>query len=281
MNKILTKTKKRKHTPKKKKRKGGELTINGVKWELKDDYIDVTFIEKNTSINLVQNSIMYVDSENVHIDTNSGKDIIRRAATKLLKGGNIMHLIASTRDEKVGGHIYIAPPRIIGNLKFHIIPANQSFMLSQNYYIASSQNIIMNMLGGDLLKQIILHTGTKYFEMKNTEDNNGIVVIAATGNVIEFPIESGKSYRINNDLLIGWTRDVTLNANFNPIGGGLLSVTKKIIKSRVSNVGMMIDVSGEGTVFLESRRNPFKKIVTESSSSSSSAVNIIKNVFNN
>ena len=245
---------------------------DGVNWRLQDDYIDITINQNTQAVNLVQNSIMYIDKDNLYLDTNSTSEIIKRTFTRLIKGGNIIHLKVQKRDEAdptTDSHIYIAPPKLLGNIVLVTLPALHNMMLSQNYYVGCSKYIETSLFGGTgLLKQFMLNTGTSYFKMKNTTpDKNGVIAIASTGNVIQLNIESNKKYRINNDMLIGWVGDLQLNSVFNPVGKKSNNNLKKTMKSAFSGVGMMTDVTGEGYIFLESRRNPFKTMISSSSKS--------------
>jgi uncharacterized protein (AIM24 family) len=217
----------------------------------------VTFPEAEQSIELIKNSVLYHDKNSIQLGVNSLSQMAKRMLASIFKGGQIVHMTAKSTE--AGANIHIAPPRILGDIHLYTIK-NQTLMVSQRYYVASSANVKTDVFSGNLLKQFTLFSGTSYFAMRaKVHDEQGVVALATTGRLVCVEVVDDKPIKVNNDALVGWAGP-GLRIKTALAVGGPGNVVKRGVKSALSGEGFMLVVSGTGTVFLEGRRNPFRAI---------------------
>ncbi|KAL1310634.1 hypothetical protein AAFC00_000905 [Neodothiora populina] len=154
---------------------------------------------------------------------------------KMIAGG---HMSQSTFTGP--GELLLAPPHL-GDITNIRLTGNQSWSVSKDGFLASTQGVIKDYKAQSISKAMFSGEGLFVYKVSGT----GLLWISSLGAIIRKDLQDGEKYIIDNGHLVAWNCSYIMER---VASGGIIS-------NFSAGEGLVCKFTGPGTVFMQTR-NP-------------------------
>ena len=152
---------------------------------------------------------------------------------KLVAGGEM-----STSTFTGPGELLLAPP-MLGDITSLRLSGKESWSVSHDGYLASTQNVVKDYKRQGLGKAMFSGEGLWVYKISGT----GLLWLTSFGAIIRKDLQEGEKYIVDNGHLVAWNVKYIMER---VASGGLIS-------GFASSEGLVCKFTGPGTVFIQTR----------------------------
>lgn len=191
----------------------------------------------NEKIKIERGSMVYKNSD-VAIEGNlNGKGFFKSLGRALTSGESMFITTATSSSEN--GLIGIAPS-IPGEIKGIECGKNQWF-LNDGSYLASSESVSYEMIRKSRTGTALVGGTGGFYNMKT--NGEGIVLISGFGNIIEYDLNGGEEFIVDNSHVLAWSTELTYSTE---IASGAFGFT--------TGEGFVLKFKGTGKLYIQTRQ---------------------------
>ncbi|KAK5661406.1 hypothetical protein OQA88_11305 [Cercophora sp. LCS_1] len=136
------------------------------------------------------------------------------------------------------GELLLAPP-MLGDITSLRLGGNESWSVSHDGYLASTQNVVKDYKRQGIGKAMFSGEGLWVYKISGT----GLLWLTSFGAIIRKDLADGEKYIVDNGHLVAWNTKYVLER---VTSGGLIS-------GFASGEGLVCKFTGPGTVFIQTR----------------------------